>query len=69
MAVIINELEIVIDPDAGAQKAAAQGGGAQGGAQAAGGKTADAAKPPLEPQDVLTVFDRDVRNCLRVMAH
>ncbi len=66
MAVIINELEIVLDPDAGAQKAAgAQGGAAQG----AGGKTPDAAKPPLESQDVLTVLDRDLRNCLRVMAH
>jgi hypothetical protein len=57
MAVIINELEIVLEPDAPKESA-----------QKAGGKP-DPAKPPLAPQDVLTVLDREHRNHLRLMAH
>ena len=57
MAVIINELEIVLEPDAPKE-----------GAQKAGG-IPDPAKPPLAPQDVLTVLDREHRNHLRLMAH
>jgi hypothetical protein len=60
MSVIINELEIVLDASAGKQKADAP---------KAGGKAADPPKPPLEPQDVMTVMDREQRNRLRVMAY
>ncbi|HUB31542.1 MAG TPA: hypothetical protein VMA31_00890 [Bryobacteraceae bacterium] len=60
MAVIINELEVVIDPNANTQKA---------GAPATGGKPAEPTKPPLETQDFIALLDRERRNCLRVMAH
>jgi hypothetical protein len=60
MAVIINELEIVLDPDQAASKAAGP---------KVPGKAAEPEKPPLSPQDILTVLDREKRNCLRLMAH
>jgi hypothetical protein len=59
MAVIINELEIVLDPDTTAQKDAPK----------TNGKTPDPPKTPLAPQDFLTVYDREHRNYLRLMAH
>ncbi len=60
MAVIINELEIVLDPDANVEKPEAQ---------KANGKASQPETPPIEPQDILTVLDREQRNHLRVMAH
>jgi hypothetical protein len=60
MAVIINELEIVVDPEPAAAKTAAP---------KVPGKAAQPVKPPLAPHDILTVLDREKRNCLRLMAH
>jgi len=59
MAVIINELEIVLDPDTKAPKDAPK----------VNGKTPEPPKTPLAPQDLLSVLDREHRNHLRVMAH
>jgi len=60
MAVIINELEIVIDPEQAVQKTPQQGGA---------GTSSEPERPPLAPQHILTVLDREKRNCLRLMAH
>jgi hypothetical protein len=55
MAVVINELEVVLEPEAGQAKA--------------GGQMPPAEKPPFSPQDLLTVMDREQRNDMRLMAH
>lgn len=55
MAVIINELEVVLEPDAGKTQP--------------GGLTPPPEKPALIPHDLLTVLDREDYNRLRVLAH
>jgi hypothetical protein len=55
MAVIINDLEVVLEPEA----AKADGSG----------QTPPAEKPQLNPQDLLAILDREKRNKLRVFAH
>ena len=55
MAVIINELEIELEPETPAPKA--------------GGQMPAPEKPPFSPLGLLLVLDREHRNCLRVMAH
>ncbi|MBZ5621159.1 MAG: hypothetical protein LAQ69_20895 [Acidobacteriia bacterium] len=55
MAVIINELEVVLEPAMAPPPA---------------GGTAAVPKPPqLNPHDVVTLMDRDQRTRLRVLAH
>jgi hypothetical protein len=54
MAVVINELEIVLEPPE------------QPGPQAA---ASSPQKPALNPQDFLAVMDRERRNRLRLQAH
>jgi hypothetical protein len=60
MAVLINELEIVLDPDANKQKDQTPKPGAKG---------PQPQTPPLGTLDVLTVLDREQRNSLRLLAH
>jgi hypothetical protein len=55
MAVIINELEVILEPETGAPAAA--------------GQMPKAEKPPFSPQDLQAVLDREQRNVLRLMAH
>jgi hypothetical protein len=55
MAVIINDLEVVLDP-------------APGDPQPGGAKPVPE-KPPMGPMDLCAVLDREQRNCLRLMAH
>ena len=55
MAVIINELELVLDPEPGTP----QPGGAKPVPQ----------KPPLTPLDIAAILEREKRNCLRLLAH
>ncbi len=55
MAVIINELEIEMEPQAGGPQPV--------------GQMAAPEKPPFGPQDLMAVLDCERRNCLRVMAH
>jgi hypothetical protein len=55
MAVIINELEIELEPQAGGPQPAAQ--------------MPVPEKPPFGPQDLSALLDREQRNRLRVMAH
>jgi hypothetical protein len=55
MAVIINELEVVLEP--------AQAPPPPGGQQAV------PQKPQLNPQDLATLLDREDRNTLRLFAH
>jgi hypothetical protein len=55
MAVIINELEIELEPEASAPQP--------------GGQKPVPEKPPFSPQDLLTMLDREQRNHLRLMAH
>jgi hypothetical protein len=55
MAVIINELEIELEPEAGAPPPS--------------GQKPVPEKPPFGPQDLLAVLDREQRNHLRLMAH
>ena len=55
MAVIINELEVVLEPEP-----------AKPGAT---GQTATPEKPTFSPLDLLTLLDREQRNDLRLMAH
>lgn len=55
MAVIINELEVVLDPEKGAPQPGAQ--------------MPPAEKPPFRPLDLTTVLDREQRNQLRLLAH
>jgi hypothetical protein len=54
MAVIINELEVVLEPPPPKPQAAVQ---------------PSQEKPPLSPLDALTVREREVRNRLRLQAH
>ena len=58
MAVIINELEVVLDPP-------------QSQSQQQSGAAASPPQPkqPLNPHDFLTVMDREQRNELRLRAH
>jgi hypothetical protein len=55
MAVIINEMEVVLEPP----EAPPQPGGYQ----------AIPEKPQLNPHDLLTLMDREQRNRLRTLAH
>jgi hypothetical protein len=55
MAVIINELELVLDPPATESKPTA--------------KTQAPEKRALSPQDFLAMMDREQRNRLRLQAH
>jgi hypothetical protein len=55
MAVVINELEIVLEPPPPKQ-------------QPTGGKPAPE-KPTFGPQELLIVMDREQRNDLRLLAH
>lgn len=55
MAVIINDLEVVLEPEAAKADAS--------------GQTPPPEKPQLNPQDLLTMLDREKRNQLRVFAH
>jgi hypothetical protein len=55
MAVIINELEVVLEaPEAPPQP---------------GGRTAVPEKPQVNPHDLLSLVDREQRNRLRTLAH
>lgn len=55
MAVIINELEVVLEaPEAPPQP---------------GGHTSVPGKPQVNPHDILTLMDREQRNLLRTLAH
>jgi hypothetical protein len=54
MAVIINELEVVLEPPK---------------SPPAGGGQAAPEKPTLNPQDLLSVLDREQRSELRLCAH
>ena len=58
MAVIINELEVVLDPP--------QSPSRQPGATT---PSAEQQKQPLNPHDFMTVMDREQRNDLRLRAH
>jgi hypothetical protein len=55
MAVIINELEVVLEPEP--RKPGPTG------------HTPPPEKPGFSPQDLLTLQDREQRNDLRLMAH
>jgi hypothetical protein len=55
MAVVINELEVVLEPPAAPPQP--------------GGLPAVPSKPQINPHDILTVLDREQRNRLRVLAH
>jgi hypothetical protein len=59
MAVIINELEVIVEPP---QQTAARGGGAETPAAQAGGAT-------VQPHDYQDILDRMRRYDLRVAAH
>jgi hypothetical protein len=55
MAVIINELEIVLEPSQAPPQP--------------GGKTPAPEKPPVSPHDIMTLMDREQRVRLRTLAH
>jgi hypothetical protein len=55
MAVIINELEIELEPETGKPQP--------------GGQMPAPEKPPFSPQDLQAVLDREQRNHLRLLAH
>jgi hypothetical protein len=55
MAVIINELEVILEAPTAAPQP--------------GGHVAVLEKPALNPQDLLTILDREQRNELRLRAH
>ena len=55
MAVIINELEVVLEPEKGAPQPGAQ--------------MPPAEKPPFSPMDLMSVLDNEQRNHLRLLAH
>jgi len=55
MAVIINELEVVLEPSQAPTQP--------------GGKTPAPEKPPVSPHDIMTLLDREQRVRLRVLAH
>jgi hypothetical protein len=55
MPVIINELEIELEPEIPAPKP--------------GGQMPVPEKPPFGPQDLLVMLDREERNHLRLLAH
>lgn len=55
MAVIINEIEVVLEAPPAPQKPGGQGTAPE--------------KPMLNPQDLLTVLDREQRSELRLRAH
>jgi len=55
MAVIINELEVVLDPPQSQQQQAAAAAPQQ--------------NQPLNPHDLLTLMEREQRNELRLRAH
>jgi hypothetical protein len=55
MAVIINELEVVLEPPQAPPQP--------------GGHAAVPEKPQINPHDILTLLDRERRSQLRTMAH
>jgi hypothetical protein len=55
MAIIINELEVVLEPATGRPQP--------------GGQMPVPEKPQFSPQDLQAVLDREQRNCLRLLAH
>jgi hypothetical protein len=55
MAVIINELEIVLEAESGAPQT--------------NGQAPAPEKPTLSPFDLMAILDREQRNSLRLMAH
>ena len=55
MAVIINEIEVILEPPPAPQKP--------------GGQATEPDKPTLNPQDLFSVLDREQRCELRLHAH
>jgi len=55
MAVIINEIEVVLEPPKSPE--------------ASGGKGGEPEKQPMDPQDLLTVINREQHIELRLRAH
>jgi hypothetical protein len=62
MPVIINDLEIVAEPAAGA-------GEARGAANPASGETESAAAPPVSPLVIREILERDTDRLMRTFAH